>query len=236
MLDVQIADGDLLRGGLRGFESQIPYATALALTRTAKASQGDVVSAMKRNFDRPTPFTLNSTYTKPATKRHLVAEVGIKDWAAKGTPAARYLSPLIHGGPRGDKRSERALRIRGLLPRGRFLIPGDDAPLNRYGNVTAGQVVKALSNIRGQIDSAQNTGSARSKQRAKRSGRQYFWMNGVGVFFRQGKSLRSFLILGRQPMYERRFDFFGIAERSIAQHLPDETVKAIDQAARTARR
>jgi len=235
MIDIKLTDGRQMREALAGFERQIPFATALALTRTAQAVQKDLKEAMPRHLDRPTRFTLNGTYVKPATKNKLIAEVGLKDWAAKGTPVARYLSPQIQGGPRGDKRSERAMRIRGLLPPGRFLIPGDDAPLNQFGNITAGQTVKALSHVRGQIDEYQHTTSSRAKGKAKRSGRQFFMMGKVGIFYRQGKSLRSFLIIGKQPMYRQRFDFFGISAKSIEMHLPEQAALAIETALSSAR-
>lgn len=234
-LDVKLSNGDALQAGLKGFEKQIPFATALALTKSAQAAQKDLIAAMSSHLDNPTPFTLRSTFVRPATKNKLVAEVGIKDFAAKGTPAARYLFPQIHGGKRGDKRSERAMRFAGLLKPGQYLIPGDDAKLNKYGNLTSGQVVKALSAVRGQIDPAQNTGSQRSTAKQKRSGRQYIFMPNAGIFYRQGKSLRSFLIIGNQPSYQKRFDFNGIMQASIESHLPDQIQAAIDYALSTAR-
>lgn len=235
LLDIRLSDGQSLRDRLKGFERQIPFATALALTKTAQAAQRDVVAAMSLSIDRPTRFTLNSTFVRPATKSKLWAEVGIKDFAAKGTPAARYLFPIIHGGDRGDKRSERAMRFRGLLKPGQYLIPGDDAPLNQHGNLTAGQVVKALSNIGGQIDTYQNTTSTKAKKRQKASGRQYFMMPGKGIFWRQGKGLRSFLIIGRRPHYQKQFDFYGIVAKSAQNHLPAEIDAAIDYALSTAK-
>lgn len=234
-LDIQLSNGDALRAGLKGFEKQIPFATALALTRSAQAAQKDLIAAMPMHLDNPTPFTLNSTFVKSATKSRLIAEVGLKDWAARGTAAARYLFPQIHGGKRGDKRSERAMRFRGLLQPGQYLVPGDDAKLNKYGNIPAPQVVKALSNVSGQIDEAQNTTSDRAKGKRQRSGKQYFMMPNVGIFYRQGKGLRSFMIVGSQPQYQKRFDFFGVMEKSIASHLPDQIQAAIEQAIATAR-
>ena len=234
-MDVEISDGADLREGLKGFERQLPFATSLALNRTAKHAQTDLRAAMSRMLDKPTPFTLNSTFVRPATKNRLIAQVGLKDFAAKGTPAARYLFPLIHGGERGDKRSERAMRFRGLLQPGQFLIPGDDAPLNQYGNLPRGQVVKALSNVGGQHDDYQNTTSAGAKKRQKRSGRQYFMMPNVGIFYRQGKSLRSFLIVGRQPKYKQQLDFYGVMQKSIEAHLPEQIQLAIDYAIATSR-
>src|SRR5690606_35613955 len=133
----------------------------------------------------PTPFTKRAVYKTSATASRLYAEVKLKDEAPLGTPAAKYLQPTIEGSARGDKGIERALKRNGMIRRDQYMVPGDDVRLNQYGNVTRGQIVKALSNVKGQIDSSANTGSERSVARQKRSGRQYFWMPGKGIFWRQ---------------------------------------------------
>jgi hypothetical protein len=58
---------------------QIPFAAARALTLTAKSAEQAVVGEMRKVFDRPTPWTLKSTYVQPAKKNSLVAMVKIKD-------------------------------------------------------------------------------------------------------------------------------------------------------------
>src|ERR1035441_633525 len=70
---------------------QLPFATAKALTRTAQLIKAAEVDEMRRVFDRPTPWTLNSVFITPATKDNLIARVWLKQDAAKGTPAAKYL-------------------------------------------------------------------------------------------------------------------------------------------------
>ena len=68
---------------------QIPFAMAKALTQAAIQAQTDVVQAMTQVFDRPTPYTLNSTYVIPATKDRLESFVQLKDSSAKGTPGIK---------------------------------------------------------------------------------------------------------------------------------------------------
>ena len=60
-------------------QRQVPFATALALTKTAKFVQQKIREEMPRVFDRPTRYTLNSTWVRAATKARLWAEVKIKD-------------------------------------------------------------------------------------------------------------------------------------------------------------
>lgn len=223
-----------IRKALAGFESEIPKAVAQSLTFTAERVQSDLSNMMHMVFDNPTRFTLNSVYKTSATVQSMTAQVRLKDEAAGGTPAAKYLQAQIVGGKRGMKGVERALQRNGFITGNQFLVPGDDAPLNSYGNLPRGQIVKALSNVKGQIDSTANTASAKAKARQKRSGKQYFWMPGKGIFWRQSKSLRSFLIVANKPDYQPRFDFFGIAQRSVAQHLPEQVQRSIDRVLRKA--
>jgi hypothetical protein len=95
---------------------QIPFALSFAINRTARQVEAKLKQEMARVFDRPTPFTLSSIYVIPSTKYNLTAVVGIKDSAAKGTPASKYLLAEIEGGPRHAKRSEKALQFRGCYP------------------------------------------------------------------------------------------------------------------------
>src|ERR1051325_4706485 len=114
---------------MSAYEKQFPFATALALTRTAKDAQPAVRARMQKDFDRPTPFTLNSTYITPAKKTDPVptADVYFKNEASKGTPAAKYIAPEVFGGQRGQKRFEHALRAAGILPQGMVTVPGAGA-------------------------------------------------------------------------------------------------------------
>ena len=59
---------------------QLPFATSLALTRTALMVKAAEVEEMKRVFDAPTRFTLNSLFVRPAKKSRLEAVVWVKDY------------------------------------------------------------------------------------------------------------------------------------------------------------
>ncbi len=199
-------------------KQQVPFATMLALTWTAESTRERLKGEMRRVFDRPTPWTLNSMYIKPATKLQPIASVGHKDElsAPKGTPAGVYLQPQIHGGPRGLKRVEKTLRRRGHLPDGYFVVPGRAARLNKYGNISKGAYQRALSNIRATPAGDQDT------PRGRRT--EYFVgrINGtLGVWERRGRGrLRPFLIFVKQPRYKRRYDFFGVSAKWSAFKFP----------------
>ena len=53
----------------------IPFVTAFALTKTAQDIKGAEVAVIAEVFDRPTRFTLNALYVKPATKQTLTSAV-----------------------------------------------------------------------------------------------------------------------------------------------------------------
>ena len=85
---------DVTRYLTRIQRKQVPFATALALTTTAKDVQRAETVQLTKKLDRPTPFTKRSMGIKAATKRRLTAEVFIK------RIQARYLQWQIFGGVR----------------------------------------------------------------------------------------------------------------------------------------
>lgn len=200
---------------------QLPYAIAKAMTQSAKKSQAALKVQTPRYVDRPTPFTLNSTFVRFASPRNLEAWVGFKDFASKGTPAAKYLQPMIGGGGRAAKRSELQLQRSGLLRPGEYLVPTGVTPLtlNRYGNVPASKYTQVLSRLKAfgeQGYTANVSGSARSQ--AKRRQADYFigTPGGLprGIYARVGRRPRgggvargfhTVFYITRQPTYTGRF-------------------------------
>ncbi len=104
---------------------QMPFATALALTETARDIETNVNKRIGRAFDRPTPFTKRAVYVQRATKAQLVATMGIKD------KQAEYLGIQETGGER--------------LPERRALVLPSQARVNQYGNIPRKAVARALS-------------------------------------------------------------------------------------------
>ena len=145
MIQVKVHGLESLKSKLASVPRQIAYATAPALTRTAKAVEEKQKREMRDVFDRPTPYTLSSTYTKPATKGKLVAEVGLKNFASKATPAVKFLKAQVRGGSRRMKRYEKALQAVGAMPAGFRAVPGSAAQMDMYGNIKPSQIVQILS-------------------------------------------------------------------------------------------
>lgn len=204
----------------------IPYAAATALTRTAKRAQQAIIAEMPQVFDRPTPYTLNSTFVQPASVKTMTARVAVKDWASNnGTLPEDYLLPAVLGGSRKEKRFERNMRYAGLLARGEYAVLGQEAPLDAFGNLRRGEMQRILTATRSSFDPYQNrSNSRRSRKNAKNA--PYFagrvkriW----GVWRREGRRLRPVLVFVRRtPQYRARLDFDGIAERTTREFFEAE--------------
>lgn len=204
----------------------IPYAAATALTRTAKRAQQAIIAEMPQVFDRPTPYTLNSTFVHPASVKTMTARVAVKDWASNnGTLPEDYLLPAVLGGGRKEKRFERNMRYAGLLARGERAVLGQEAPLDAFGNLRRGEMQRILTATRSSFDPYQNrSNSRRSRKNAKNA--PYFagrvkrtW----GVWRREGRRLRPVLVFVRRaPQYRARLDFDGIAERTTLEFFEAE--------------
>lgn len=241
------------------FYNQIPYATARALTRTAQGAQQAIRAEMMVQFDRPTPYTLNSTYVKSATKIDLVARVWIKDDTSKGTPASKYIGPQVFGGERHLKRFERALQARGLLPPGTVAVPGSAVTLDQYGNVSRGLIIEVLSYL--QSFGEQGYRANMSERRRDRMVRGGDGVRGYSYFVllkREGKlppgiyrrvaygndpriahlaqgGAKPVFVFVRQPAYKKRLPFEDVARRVAEERFEVEFGRAFDEAVATAR-
>jgi len=110
---------------LRGFEDQIPFAASKALNKTAFEARGDTQEQLKKDIDRPTPFTLRGVRYRNSTKRRLIASVYF-------TPDRwRYLRYQVEGGRRRPQRFAIA------VPAG--------VRRNKYGNPARGSINRLLA-------------------------------------------------------------------------------------------
>lgn len=228
----------------RTANEQIPFATANALTAIAqKVKQGEL-TVMRQRLDRPTAFTLKSLYVKAARKTSLEARVWFKDYASKGTPAAKYMAAEVHGGGRGAKRFEKALIAKGFMQPGQFAVPGSGAPLDQYGNVPRGLFVKVLSGLKAfgqQGYDANATNSSRSKR--KGNAQRYFVaeIDGTTGIWERIKSgfgdgvKPLFVFTDSDPKYRVKLPFFKIAENIHKANYEREFTVALTHAIKTAR-
>lgn len=219
---------------LDGMGRRGPIVAAIALTRTAKDVQEAIKAEMRSVFDRPTPYAINGTFLKSATKNRLEARVWVKDdpWG-KGTPADRFLGPQIFGGARTNKGMERMLQANGMMPQGWFAVPGAGAQLDANGNIRRGQIRQILSQLKVQRTAGHEsraTGSQRSNRTIARQGVTYFALpNGnrglpPGVYmkrkFAHGTAIRPVFVFVQQVQYKTRLQFHAIGQATVEARFP----------------
>jgi hypothetical protein len=233
---------------LRLLGRQAPFVAAVSLTRSVKDGQAAIKVETARAFDRPTNYTLNSTFLKPATKTRLEARVWVKDNAfGKGTPADRFMLPEIYGGMRGQKGMERLLQSAGLMKAGWYAIPAAGAQIDGNGNVKRTQIVQILSQLRlqrGAGSESRASGSARSNRTIARQGVTYFALKekhrglGPGIYmkrrFAHGTAVRPVFLFVQSVLYRPRLRFHEVGEQTIRARFPvqfdNEWTKALTRA------
>ena len=231
-------------------KKHVQFATRVGLTRTAMKVKAAEEREMRDVFDRPTPFTMSSLSVRPATASNPTAEVKLKDFAAKGTPATSFLAAQLKGGSRKAKRFERALLSAGALPPGYHAVPGSGAKVDAYGNMDRGQIVQILSyfNSFPEVGYKANMTDKRRQSLARGSktkqGYSYFVGSPgdrlpLGVYqrfgFARGSAIRPVLIFVPSARYEATFDFDYVAKITIDKEFATEFTKALAEARSTAR-
>jgi hypothetical protein len=101
------------------------------------------------SFDRPTSFTRSAIFLQRTKNKVPEVRVGIKDDFGTGQRGAvRWLRPQIEGGSRAQKSFERAIRGLGVMDGTQYIVPGAYAQLDAYGNISRGQLMQILSQLR----------------------------------------------------------------------------------------
>jgi hypothetical protein len=220
MIDIDVRSNiHLLAGRLGALQArEVPFATVFALTKTAQDIRDAEYRAMRAVFDRPTRFTLNSLFVRPATRQSPSAAVQFKEGFGS-VPAWRYLGPEIEGGLRAKKGHERALERAGILKPNEFVVPGARAQIDQFGNMRASEIVRILSQLRALPDPAQWASASRRSRRGRaRSGIYVVIRDRAGlpngVYRRQGSGLAPVMIFVRPPRYAARLPFRETARQT----------------------
>lgn len=258
MFSIQVTGIDALRKELEQFsDRRFSAAVATAMTRTAVQVRSAVQTEAARSLDRPTPYTMRQLRYVAATAAKPVAAVGFniaaiqdvfgsvlryESLAPGSTPAGKYLQHQVDGGQRGLKRMEVALKAAGALPNGWVVTPGQGARLDAYGNVSRGQIIQALSQLRIQLVSGTNRNistQARKRINAQRKAGGQFFVAPVGgrlqpgIYQREllGRNITPIFIFVQGARYRRRFDFYGVAQRKVAAVMDGELRRAVHESA-----
>lgn len=213
---------------------QIPFATRKALTDTAKLVQAELKREMLAEFDNPSPFTKNSTFSTSATKAKLEAVVGIKDKGMRVAPAT-LLKEHFTGGVRGGKPMERAMMALGALPSGWRVVPGQGLKLDSYGNPKRKQVREILGSLKSKTGVYQGRG--------KKLALVGYFLVPVGsdssltpgIYYRQGRTIKPMFIFIKHASYRKVLDLRTIATRVVGRSFRTTFNAALELALATAR-
>lgn len=218
---------------------QIPFATSVALNKTARLAQADIKAEMQRVLDRPKPYTLGGTFVQNSNKQNLTAIVGLKDKASRGRAAATYLAPLVAGMPRRQTGWERALQGMGAIPSGMRAVPGQAAKLDAYGNMNRAQVTEIMGSLRSRMRSFKGKG-----KRAHASG-YFVAMPGTskslqpGIYLRierAGESvIKPVVVFVNSTKYRHTLKLHDTVSRSVSRNYQREFDSALALALASAR-
>lgn len=136
---VDIDDSDV-RKMIAALPKTAGRAAEMALDRTAREIRNEIRDTMRTVFKGPVPYTLNSLQITPTRNHNMEASVWFKDPDRMGQ---HYLVPQVEGGARKLKGFERA--IAGRYGVKMEMVPGVGAKIDRYGNVSAGQIKQIMS-------------------------------------------------------------------------------------------
>lgn len=198
--------------------SQGQFAVVRALTATAKDIEQAETKALPESLDRPTPFTLKAFGVEAATKAKPQARVFMRPIQS------RYLQWQIDGGQRAYKGFELRIRERTYNA---FQVPSTAAQLDRFGNISRSDIIA----IQRELNSA-------------KSSKRYFvgQPNGrpdlpPGIYARVNgnTSIEPLLVFATAAVYKKRFDWSGIAKRTINATFERNLIAALANAQATAR-
>lgn len=220
---------------------ELPFATEMAFNKTVRGLYGAQRKEMRSVFDKPVSWTLRSLRYERAYKKQtpINARVFFAEEAPKGTPAYKYLTPNIEGGPRRQKRHEVLLSRK--LGSTIYTAPAKDAPINAAGNITGGNYTRILAAVQAfeEVGFNGNT-TTRSMKRNKAVRGYYVAKKGgraVGVRQRVGGESKQILnFTDRPPTYRKRYDFYGLGDSYINKNLPRNFRSALRYALKNPKR
>ncbi|QKV18728.1 hypothetical protein [Oricola thermophila] len=221
----------------RDLGRDLPFAVARAITWTLKDVQKNSPNWMRRDFDNPVRWTLNSMRVEPATKRKGYGRVYFKDEhkaGGKGTNAGRYLLPNIKGTRRPHTRWEKFLIARGVMHRNEYAMPASGIRLDRHGNVPSRIYPEIIAQLRLGINGIGNASETTMRRRKARGVGRIFIpqlakgtaANSLhrGIWHRRkdGTIEPLFIFTENWPAYEVRFPWKVYARKTVANHLPHQ--------------
>lgn len=230
-----------ISGATRKFklvESQVPFAVALALTRTAQDVKVAEQVGMDASFKSVSRYTRNSLKVTRAEKHNLLASISIRG-GDTGVGAVRWLRPEIYGGSRAHA-LEALLQPVGLPPSGLYAVPGSAAKKTSGGKIDINWVRSLVTDLQAQGVSGNITKSNMRRRKGQGALKYFVLLRNKGrllpgIYGKRGLSAFPLIIFVKKPKYTKRFDFYGIARRTVDERFPIQFEAAMKRALATAR-
>lgn len=240
------SDIDAVVRGLTDLQrKQLPFAAALALTRTAQSVEKRLIGEINSVFDSPSPFIARrSTFTDSAKKSNLEATVGMKDRSkspGRGASPATYVKEHFSGGLRGQKPFELVLRRIGALPDGWKAMPGEGLTLDRFGNPNRKQLAEVIGAIRTQMQVHAGRGKRRDVRGyfivtpGAKPARALHLAPGIWLRYGMGRRVQPVFVFVPQAEYSKSIDLEGIAARTVNAEFGGQFNAALAKALASAR-
>jgi len=200
--------------------TQIPFATALAVTGLARQVQGAEIDQMKRTFRNPSPFTLKSVKMLAARKSDPQAKVFVMD------KAAQYLDPYGFGGV--HKLNSNALLNPKDINLNQYLqLPNRTlARLKGRADIFIGPVKTKDGEVNGVWQRLDVTRKGTAKRRRKERG---------SVFHKTLGALKLLIRFGDALPVKQHLDYMQRAKSIVARGFQREFDLALAQALKDAR-
>lgn len=218
-----------VRALLAGLGDDLPEVQRKAQDKMAYELMVAERDQMRKDLDRPTPFSVSAVAYKKTDVSAAVfggpreggAAVFMHDaFARQGAGRVgpdQYLGVQVVGGlTAGPRRSEKLLQAAGILPAGKVWVPAKGVKLNRYGNIEGGVIARIL------MDLGQNP-YARTKTRNF----ALFGPKGnpAGILAKVSDGGETawmpYLLFVDRRTYRKRFDFYGRGDREVAARFKD---------------
>ena len=253
-ITVKVKGLEAMLSSMKNAEKQIRFAAMQSINRVAFIASDATKTAMRKAFDRPTPWVIGGVRYSKATRTDLRSIVDLDFWGNKqGVAVEQVLKAEIFGGSRKRKRHEVALEKAGILPAGMRIVPGAAASMDAYGNMASGQINQIISwfsgfseqGYRANMSDKRRGSLGRDKKKSGVRGFQYFALQRArgkllpGVYqrvqFASGSAIKPVMIFVRKANYRSALDFYGIAQRAVDQNIEREFNASLENALRTAR-
>lgn len=214
-------------------DGEIKAAALAAVKDAAWHTKKVLQSEMRKVFDRATPFVLKSVQVE-IDEDAPSARILPTYFGNNPVDPQHILQAQEFGGQRRHKRIERLLQQTGHLPAGWYIVPGQGANLDQWGNISRGQLVQILSQLRAQTVAGSSRNMAHGKRGIKaqrKAGGRFFVMPPgrraqPGVYQREfiGNNITPVLIFVRSATYQPRLGLERIAAQAgLAEYLDRRT-------------